>query len=141
MFYYHATDGGILKTMRLIHPASPVCGARPLASREPAAWAPPVDVLESETEYLLRLDAPGVDEKSVSVELERGLLRVKGERNAQDEAARPRYTLRERKAGPFRRTFRLPEAINADAIEAKYDRGVLEIRIPKVERSRKIPIQ
>jgi HSP20 family protein len=99
-----------------------------------------VDVLESESEYLLRLDVPGVDEKSVNVELEQGLLRIEGERKA-PEAAGPRYTLRERKAGPFRRHFRLPDAIDADAIEAKYDRGLLEIRIPKVERSRRIPIQ
>jgi HSP20 family protein len=100
-----------------------------------------VDVLESDSEYLLRLDVPGVDENSVNVELERGLLRVEGERKAQNEAAGPRYPLRERKAGPFRRNFRLPDAIDAEKIEAKYDRGVLEIRIPKVERSRKIPIQ
>jgi HSP20 family protein len=126
--------------MRLIHSTSPAFCARPSA---PAArpWAPPVDVLESDSEYLLRLDVPGVDENSVNVELERGLLRVEGERKAHDEAAGPRYSLRERKAGPFRRNFRLPDAIDAEKIEAKYDRGVLEIRIPKVERSRKIPIQ
>jgi HSP20 family protein len=100
-----------------------------------------VDVLEADTHYLLRLDLPGVDEKAVSVELERGLLRVRGERKASDEAADARYALRERKSGAFRRNFRLPEAIDADSVEAKYDRGVLEIRIPKVERSRKIPIQ
>ena len=100
-----------------------------------------MDVLESDAEYLLRLDLPGVDDKSVTVELERGLLRIEGEREAQNEAAGPRYTLRERKAGLFRRHFRLPDAIDADAIEAKFDRGVLEVRIPKVDRSRKIPIQ
>jgi len=121
--------------MRLLS-TSPSFRARPSS-----AWAPPVDVLESEKEYLLRLDAPGVDEDSVRVELERGLLRIEGDRKAHDEAAGPRFTLRERKAGPFRRNFRLPDAIDADAIEAKYDRGVLEIRIPKVDRSRKIPIQ
>lgn len=126
-------------TMRLMHSTSPACCTRP-AARPASAWAPPVDVLESDSEYLLRLDAPGVDDDSVRVELERGLLRVQGEREA-PEAAGPRYTLRERKAGPFRRHFRLPDAIDADAIEARYDRGVLEIRIPKVDRSRKIPVQ
>jgi HSP20 family protein len=99
-----------------------------------------VDVLSSETHYLLRLDAPGVDENAVSVELEQGLLRVKGERKSPEEAD-SRYVVRERKSGAFRRNFRLPEAIDPEAIEAKYDRGVLEIRIPKVDRSRKIPIQ
>lgn len=126
--------------MRLNHSATPAFRAHP-AARPPQAWAPPVDVVESDAAYLLRLDTPGVDEKSVRVELERGLLRVEGERESKQEAAEARYTLRERKAGPFRRDFRLPDAIDADAIEAKYDRGVLEIRIPKVDRSRKIPVQ
>lgn len=117
----------------------PAYAGRPAANVQ--TWTPPVDVLESDAEYLLRLNVPGVDEKSVNVELERGLLRVAGERQAQDEAAGPRYSLRERNAGPFGRSFRLPDAIDAERIEAKYDRGVLEIRIPKVERSRKIPIQ
>jgi HSP20 family protein len=100
-----------------------------------------VDVLEAEMHYVLRLDLPGVDEKAVSVELEQGLLQVKGERKASEEAGGADYRLRERKTGAFRRNFRLPEAIDADSIEARFDRGVLEIRIPKVERSRKIPIQ
>jgi HSP20 family protein len=99
-----------------------------------------VDVLQSDTHYLIRLDAPGVDEKAVSVEFEQGLLRVKGERR-EPRADGAEYTRRERKSGPFRRNFRFSEAVDADAIEAKFDRGVLEIRIPKVERSRKIPIQ
>jgi HSP20 family protein len=51
------------------------------------------------------------------------------------------YTYRERRAGKFERSFRVPEAVDAEAITAKYDKGVLEIRVPKVERSRKIPIQ
>ncbi|MDA0205606.1 MAG: Hsp20/alpha crystallin family protein [Acidobacteria bacterium] len=51
------------------------------------------------------------------------------------------YTMRERRAGKFERSFRVPDAVDADGITAKYDKGVLEIRVPKVERSRKIPIQ
>jgi HSP20 family protein len=99
-----------------------------------------VDVLETESEYVLRLDAAGVAEASVSVKLEDGLLRIQGEREAQKSDGQ-RYRIRERRAGTFRRSFRLPEAIDADGIEAKYERGVLEIRIPKIDRSRKIPVQ
>lgn len=125
--------------MRLIHATSPALGRCP-APRSASPWAPPVDVLESETHYVLRLDAPGVDEQAVSVELEQGVLRVKGERK-EPELEGATYGLRERKSGAFRRNFRLPEAIDPEAIEAKFDRGVLEIRIPKVDRSRKIPVQ
>ncbi len=122
--------------MRLMHTPDPAVRTRPSA-----AWSPPVDVLESDAEYLLRLDAPGVDENSVRVELEGGLLSIEGEREAHDEAAELRWTRRERKTGALKRNFRLPDAIDRDAIEAKLDRGVLEIRIPKLDRSRKIPIQ
>jgi HSP20 family protein len=115
---------------------SPGYAVRPPARN--TAWAPPVDVVDTASEYILRLDVPGVDENAVNVELERGVLRVTGERKANAETG---YTLRERRSGAFARIFRLPDAINAEAIAAKYDRGVLEIRIPKVDRSRKIPIQ
>jgi HSP20 family protein len=105
-----------------------------------AAWRPRVDVIDAEKEYVLEVDLPGVDPNSVQVELEQGLLQITGERQAShgDQAT---YTYRERRAGKFERSFRVPEAVDADAITAKFDKGVLEIRVPKVERSRKIPIQ
>lgn len=105
-----------------------------------AAWQPRVDVIDADSEYVLAVDLPGVDPKGVEVELEQGVLRISGEREAShgDEAA---YTYRERKVGTFERSFRVPEAVDADGITAKFDKGVLEIRVPKVERSRKIPIQ
>ena len=122
--------------MRLIRTTSPADGVRPPVRN--SAWAPPVDVLDAQTHYVLRLDVPGVDQDAVSVQLERGVLHVKGERKATEDAG---YTMRERKIGAFARNFRLPDAIDAEGIEAKYDRGVLEIRIPKVDRGRKIPVQ
>ena len=109
-------------------------------AQQAPAYRPRVDVIDAAKEYVLEVDLPGVDPKSVQVELEQGLLQIKGERQAShgDEAA---YTYRERRAGKFERSFRVPEAVDADAITAKFDKGVLEIRVPKVERSRKIPIQ
>jgi HSP20 family protein len=108
--------------------------------QQPAAWRPRVDVIDAEKQYVLEVDLPGVDPNSVQVELEQGLLQIKGERQAShgEEAA---YTYRERLSGKFERSFRVPDAVDAEAITAKYDKGVLEIRVPKVERSRKIPIQ
>ncbi len=104
------------------------------------AWRPRVDVIDAEKQYVLEVDLPGVDPNSVQVELEKGLLQIKGERHAShgEEAA---YTYRERRAGKFERSFRVPEAVDADGVTAKFDKGVLEIRVPKVERSRRIPIQ
>jgi HSP20 family protein len=122
--------------MRLIRYAQP----NPAGAAEQVAWRPRVDVIDAEKQYILQVDLPGVDPNSVQVELEQGLLRINGERQAShgDEAV---YTYRERRTGKFERSFRVPEAVDAEAITAKYDKGVLEIRVPKVERSRKIPIQ
>lgn len=104
------------------------------------AWRPSVDVIDADNQYVLEVDLPGVGPQGVEVELEQGLLVIKGEKEAShgDEAA---YTYRERRAGKFERIFRVPEAVDADGITAKFDQGVLEVRVPKVERSRKIPIQ
>ncbi len=122
--------------MRLIRynaPTAPTPGPR-------VDWRPAVDVIDAANEYLLEVDLPGVDPKDVRVELEQGVLLIEGDREAghgEDVA----YTHRERRAGKFRRSFRVPEAVDADGITAKYDKGVLQVRVPKVERSRKIPIQ
>jgi HSP20 family protein len=123
--------------MRLIRYSQPNPAGVP---QQAAAWRPRVDVIDADKQYVLEVDLPGVDPQSVQVELEQGLLQIKGERQAShgEEAA---YTYRERRAGKFERRFRVPEAVDAEAITAKFDKGVLEIRVPKVERSRKIPIQ
>ena len=123
--------------MRLIRYTQPSPAGVP---QQIAAWHPRADVIDAGKQYVLEVDLPGVDPSSVQVQLEQGLLQIKGERQAShgEEAA---YTYRERRAGKFERSFRVPEAVDADAITAKYDKGVLEIRVPKVERSRRIPIQ
>jgi HSP20 family protein len=109
-----------------------------LVCRQPSGWRPAVDVIDAEKHYVLEVDLPGVDPSTVQVELEAGLLQIKGERQTSRGAV---HTMRERRAGKFERSFRVPEAVDADGVTAKYDKGVLEIRVPKVERSRKIPIQ
>ena len=122
--------------MRFIQYTQPSAGAPAVK----IAWRPSVDVIDADNQYVLEVDLPGVDPQGVEVELEQGLLVIKGEKEAShgDEAA---YTYRERRAGKFERSFRVPEAVDADGITAKFDQGVLEVRVPKVERSRKIPIQ
>lgn len=123
--------------MRLIRYTQPNPAMVP---QQAVAWRPVVDVIDAEKHYVLEVDLPGVDPQSVQIELEQGLLQIKGERKA-THGAKAAYTFRERRAGKFERSFRVPEAVDADGITAKYDKGVLEIRVPKVERSRKIPIQ
>ncbi len=106
-----------------------------------ANWTPAVDVIDTEKEYRLQLDLPGVDDADVEAKVEDGVLRVSGQRKAQPSDETTSYLRRERAVGAFERSFTLPDAVDSDGIEARYEGGVLEIRIPKVDRSRRIPIQ
>ena len=123
--------------MRLIRYTQPNSAGVP---QQGAAWRPRVDVIDAEKHYVLEVDLPGVDPNSVQVELDEGLLQIRGERLASHGEGAV-YAYRERRAGKFERSFRVPEAVDAEGIVARYDKGVLEIHVPKVERSRKIPIQ
>lgn len=112
-------------------------------SRQPVAqWTPPTDIYDAGQAFVLTLDVPGVDQNEVDIQLEENnVLTVRGERQAPANGSGEGFALRERRTGAFGRSFRLPVAVDAERIEARYDRGVLEIHIPKVDRSRKIPIQ
>ncbi len=129
--------------MTLIRYNRPVSGPRrsPTAQAVGSAWSPAVDISTADSEYILRLDVPGVDGSDVEVKLEDHVLSVSGDRKAAGNGAEEGFSLRERRFGVFSRSFRLPEAVDPDNITARYDKGVLEIRVPKVDRSRKITIQ
>lgn len=115
--------------------------AKTVAPKAAQTWTPAVDVIDSEKEYRLQLDLPGVDDSSVEATIEDGILRVSGERKGPETEESTSYLRRERAAGGFERSFQLPEAVDSEGVEARFERGVLEIRIPKVDRSRRIPIQ
>ena len=94
-------------------------------------WIPPVDLVEQEGEYVLRADLPGVSEGDVKVEVQDRLLTVSGERRSEHEESREGYRRVERASGSFSRSLRLPEGVDPQAIEASFDNGVLEVKIPK----------
>jgi HSP20 family protein len=128
--------------MRLIRYTNPTWRPRVALNQERAtAWTPPVDVIDGEKEYRLLLDLPGVDESDVEARIEKGVLRVSGERKGLEENGSTKWLRRERRSGAFERSFMLPDAVDADRVEARFEQGVLEVRIPKVDRSRRIPIQ
>ena len=128
--------------MMFVHYKGPVSTprARPVGRSSPA-WMPSVDISDTVSEYVLRLDVPGVDGAAVELKLEDNVLSVTGERKAAVNEANEDFSLRERRFGEFSRSFRLPGAVDSENITARYDKGVLEIRVPKVDRSRKITIQ
>lgn len=94
---------------------------------------PPVDIFESDAEYQVVADLPGVRSEDVSLDLERGELTLVAERKLGRESE---PLSAERRDGDFRRVFRLPDEVDATQVEATFDDGVLHIRLPKSERVR-----
>ncbi len=96
-------------------------------------WAPSMDLIERADAYLLRADLPGVHDEDVSLEFEDGVLTVSGERKpAEDFDGAAGYRV-ERPFGRFARSLTLPPGTDGDAITARFERGVLEVRVPKPE--------
>jgi HSP20 family protein len=92
-----------------------------------------MDLVETEDYFVLRADLPGVDENDVKVELEDSVLTISGERRHEQEVKQGGYYRIERATGNFARQLTLPDGVDADAVEARFDKGVLEVRIPKPE--------
>jgi len=117
-------------------------GLEALHGTETHAWTPAVDISEDETHYQIRADLPGVDPKDIEVHLEGDELTLSGERTEETEDKGRNWQRTERVHGQFYRRFRLPESADAEKIEAKSDKGVLEIVIPKQPKTqpRKIAV-
>jgi HSP20 family protein len=106
-------------------------------------WIPAMDLVEEGDHYVLRADLPGLNEDDVKIELEDNVLTIAGERKAEHEERKEGFYRIERSSGMFSRSLTLPEGVNADAVRAAFDKGVLEVRIPKPEqrKPRKVAIQ
>ena len=106
-------------------------------------WVPPMDLVESDDHFVLKADLPGLSEGEVSIEIHDGTLSISGERKVEHEARERGFTRIERAFGSFNRSLTLPDGVDADAISAHFDRGVLEVKIPKPEqrKPRRVAIQ
>lgn len=98
-----------------------------------STWLPALDVWESEDELVLALDLPGIPPESVAIEVDDGVLTVSGQRERKVEEERDRYYRFERRFGAFSRSVTLPQGVDEEKIEAAFEDGVLEIRVPKPE--------
>ena len=105
-------------------------------------WSPAMDLVEGEDHFLLKADLPGLSEEDVAIEVHDNTLRILGERSAEHQQKERGWYRMERSFGHFSRSLTLPDGVNADAIQASFDKGVLEVRIPPEERQpRRIEIQ
>ena len=96
-------------------------------------WIPAIDLIEEGDHYVLRADLPGLNEDDVKVELEDNVLTISGERRSEHEDKKEGYYRIERASGSFSRSLTLPEGVDPDSVHANFDKGVLEVSIPKPE--------
>jgi HSP20 family protein len=104
-------------------------------------WAPAVDIHEESERFVLYADLPGVDPQAIEVQMDRGVLTIKGERRAEAPTERGRYSRVERLHGVFHRRFALPDSADPDGISASGHDGVLQVVIPKRPESKPRRIQ
>ncbi|HJS97160.1 MAG TPA: Hsp20/alpha crystallin family protein [Solirubrobacteraceae bacterium] len=104
-------------------------------------WIPAMDLIETGEDYVLRADLPGLTDDDVKVELQDNVLTISGEREAEHETRQEGYFRLERAFGGFSRSLTLPEGVDPDAVQAHFDRGVLELRIPKPEHKKPRQVQ
>lgn len=104
-------------------------------------WVPKIDVKEKDNQYIIRADVPGVNAKDIEVNLENGVLTVKGKKESETKEEKENYVRVERSSGSFYRALNLPDAGDASKITAKSKNGVLEIIIPKNNKSSSHKIQ
>ena len=103
-------------------------------------WAPPMDFAETDTEYVIRLEVPGVHKENLDVSLENNVLTLSGRREFHKEEKAEQYIWQEREEGRFVRSLRLPTPVMGEKIEALVEDGVLMVRLPKVEPAKKSKI-
>jgi len=108
-----------------------------------AVWSPQTNLVETDEDFRLHLDVPGMSTEDININLQNRTLTVSGERTSERTDEGEEFVRVERAFGSFHRSFTLPDAVDADSIEASYDNGVLTINVPKTAEStrRQIEIQ
>jgi HSP20 family protein len=101
-----------------------------------ANWVPPVDIQETEKEYVVKADLPDVKKEDVKVEIDEDVLTVEGERKQENEEKNKRFHRTERTYGKFVRRFTLPTQVDGTAVKAEFKDGVLNVHLPKAEAAR-----
>jgi HSP20 family protein len=107
-------------------------------------WSPQVEVRHNGNKLTVCADLPGLSAKDIDIQVDDGVLTISGERSQTSEDKQEGYYRSERSYGSFSRSIALPEGVNEDQIQAKFDNGVLEVTVPVSEqrqRGRRVEIQ
>jgi len=100
------------------------------------SWAPAADIYETEHELVVKADLPEIDPKDLDIRVENNILTIRGERKFEKKVNEENYLRVERAYGAFSRSFSLANTVNAEAIKADYQNGVLTLTIPKREEAK-----
>ena len=98
---------------------------------------PVADLVERTDRYEVTAELPGMDGKNIEVKLANGSLIISGDKKEEREEREANYYMSERRYGSFQRSFRIPEGVNADKIEASFKNGVLTVALPKTDEAKK----
>src|SRR3954453_5527779 len=104
-------------------------------------WIPAMDLVETEDHLVLRSDLPGMTEEDIDIEIKDNVLTVSGERKAENEEKGEGYHRVERAFGSFSRSLTLPQGVDPEQVDANFDKGVLEVRIPKPAEAKPTRVQ
>lgn len=107
-----------------------------------AAFAPAVDLHETEDAYVIEADLPGMKKDDINIEVLEDTVTIQGVRNDETEEKRENYHRIERHRGEFKRSFRIPGGFDASAVKAEFNDGVLKLNLPKqeVQKARRISV-
>ena len=101
--------------------------------------------VDAEKAYEVTAELPGIDDKNIEVTLSDDVLTIKGEKREEKEEKERNYQLSERLYGAFERSFEMPEGVDTEKVEARFDKGVLKITLPKkpeaLKKEKKIEIK
>jgi HSP20 family protein len=102
-------------------------------SRVQTSWynAPAVDVLEKSDKYEITAELPGLDQSNIDINLSGDVLTIRGEKKEEKEETEKGYHLSERRFGSFQRSFRVPDGVDVNTVEASFKNGVLTLTLPK----------
>lgn len=122
---------------------APMGGMQPSLERSFGTWSPQLEVFEEGDSLVVRADLPGLEHDDVHVDLENDVLLISGERRDEQREEREGFFRTERSYGRFERALRVPEGTDPASCEARFENGVLEVRLkmPEQQRGRRIPIQ
>ena len=112
-------------------------------SGQAGAWPVPLDVTHEDDSVVVEASIPGIKPDEVEVTIEDGRMTIEGKTAVESDESRGGYVVRERRTGRFYRAIRLPETVDADGAESRYENGVLTVTLPKQasRKARKVEVK